>query len=265
MKTEIIKKAAYAIKKVGGPKLLVLKKHAPTAFLALGIVGLVSAGVLACKETQHAECIIENMNEDVADIKARHNEGEGLDEEETRLYRKELRDTYVRGIGKVCRVYLPSVALAGCSIAGIVGSHGMMLHRNNVLMQSIGSITSAFSGYRSLVAEEYGEEVDETFAQGLRIKHGVEVEEIDENTGRKRKKKIDMVEPVGTVSTDGRVFNILFDPTCAAWQPYNPSNKLLLMSIEDTLNRMLFDHGYVFVNDALKLMDRPAGGFLRTT
>ena len=235
MKFDIVKKAAKAINKVGGRKLLVIRKYAPTGLFVLGTVGLVSAGVIACKKTVEANEIITRMNDvDIPAIKERHNNGEGLSPEEYKIYRSELASVYRDGAFAVGRVYLAPVILAGTSLACLVSSHGCLVNRNNNLVNTLNMLSASYANYRDLVKENYGEDVDDLFGRGLGIEKDVEIEEVSD-TGKKRKTKIEQIVPKPGYS----IYSRCFDETSGYWCDDKEGNKTFLIQQQCYFNNLL--------------------------
>lgn len=256
MNLAIVKKAGTAITKVGGRRLLKLRKFAPTGLFVLGSVGLISAGVIACKKSVEASDVISEMNDVlVPAVKERHNNGEGLSPEEYKIYKHELAGVYRHGIGTVARIYLAPVVLAGTSLACLVGSHGMLLNRNANLVNTLNMMSASYANYRDLVKENYGEDVDDLFGRGLGIEKDVEIEEISDS-GKKRKAKVDQIVPKPGYSIYARCF----DETSSYWQDDAEANKTFLIQQQCYFNDLLRIRGHVFLNEVYDAL-----GFERTS
>lgn len=112
-----------------------ISKHSPEILMGIGIAGLVTAGVLAVKETPKALRLIEEKKQE---------------EQVARL-------TAIETVQATWKCYVPAVVTAGCSIACLVGSSRVNHKRNAALATAYKISEAALNEYREKVIETIGE------------------------------------------------------------------------------------------------------------
>lgn len=132
-----------------------VSKHSPEILMGIGIAGLITAGVLAVKETPKALKLIEEKKKE---------------EQVVRLTPKETVQT-------TWKCYVPAVVTAGCSVACLIGSSRVNSKRNAALATAYKISETALNEYREKVIETIGEKkelaVREAIAKDRIEKHPV--------------------------------------------------------------------------------------------
>lgn len=223
-----------AIQKAFGRSLLQAQKHSPTILTAVGVVGVVTAGVLAARATLKLE--------------------KTLDEAQDRLDEAELDErsktkAVVQNTFELVKLYGPSVTLGAASLVCIISAQGILHKRNIALVAGYKTLETAFTNYRERVVEAYGEDVDRDFRYGVRKE-----EIVDEKTGKKKQ--------VVKVDQAAGEYVFSFGPENPNWSGITDQNEFFLTLQQNIWNDRLRAKGHVFLNeilDALALERTPAG------
>lgn len=161
---------ARSLKGAMYPAVALGKKYGPTALVVGGVVGLVSAGVIACIKTPEAVEVIEEANDDIEKARDDMKKGQGN--------AGNLVKAYACGCGRVVRHYAIPLSVAGLSIIAIFGSHRILVGRNLALGAAYKALNSSFKTYRGRVVDEFGEDVDRDILYGAKW-DGYEIEDVD--------------------------------------------------------------------------------------
>lgn len=166
------------------------KKNAPAILVGAGIVGSVTAAVMACKATLEVKPVLEKHKEDMEKI---HELCEQEENQESKG--KMTTATYVRTGKKLAKLYLPAMTVGALSITAILGSHMILSKRNAALAGALTTINTAFNEYRGRVISDQGEEKDYEYLTGV---HEEEIERIvTDKKGKEKvvKEKIKVADP----------------------------------------------------------------------
>lgn len=209
------------------------KANSPTILFGLGILGVVSSTVLACRATLKIDDVLEEGQRQLQRIKDAENV-EGYEDEHQK---RDITIVYVQTAVKVARLYAPSVVLGVAGIACLGGSHHILRQRNAALVAAYTAVEKAFGEYRYRVREKYGEEQD------LEFRYGVEqVETVNEETGRKKTiKRIASGEPSG--------YARIFDKTSPYWSKDPDINYMRVRNQQRFANDLLRIRGHLFLNE----------------
>lgn len=230
--------------RLAGRQLLKLQKHSPNLMFATGIVGGVTATVLACKATLKLEDTLLVHEEDRKDIEVAladalnpNSKGSTYAPEK---YAKDDRTIKLRIARDVAKLYAPSVAIGAVSIGLLAGAHVTLTKRNASLAAAYGLLDKAFREYRDRVKTEYGEDKDREFLFGSK---DVEVVREGEHTHEVKTEK----RAAGPHSPYARVF----DENNRRWARNDMlATRSFLQAQQNYLNDLLQSRGHVFLNDA---------------
>lgn len=206
---------------------LQLQKYSPQILTAVGIAGLVTAGVLAAKNTLKLESTLDTARERLEDVKS--------EEEHTQ---KDVNRAVAKNVVDLGKLYWVPVTLATGSVVAILVGHNILHKRNLALVAAYKGLEQAFSEYRKRVIEEYGEEKDEKFRYGVR-----DVVTVDEETGKKTKSQ------EVTVPNSDYIFS--FGPENDNWNGKHEHNLFFVTRFQNIFNDKLQAHGHVFLNEVL--------------
>lgn len=266
MKNNWLANIGTSIAKTAGKTELMLKKNSPEILLGIGIIGFVGTVVAACHATLKADEVLDYHKKKMKDI---HDAKEIVDHESSeleyddQLYKQDLAIQYVKTTGKMVKLYAPTIALGGLSLACILASRNIMQKRYLGLLAAYNGLSTVFEEYRKRVREEYGEGLDRHFRYGTTYEQLTEIG-VDEN-GKKVKNKVDTEQTNAELVNPGDDAVRFFDSGNKNWDP-NPSFSLMwLRGQQNILNDILHTRGHVFLNevlDALGFEHTPQGAVL---
>lgn len=248
-KKDILVKVQRTANKVGTK----LQKHSPEILVISGVVGMVAAAVMACKETTQLQELVDKAREDINNVtdylESPEAKDEGYDEEKAK---KAITALKFRAVGSVAKLYAPSVALGVCSITAILASNNILHKRNVALTAAYTALETSFKDYRDKVVERFGEQVDKELKYGL-TKEIVKEKVIDENGKEKTvKKEIDVVD-----DKLNSPYAKFFDQTSSYWEKNPEYNMMFLNTQQSYFNDLLKVRGHVFLNEIYDALDIP--------
>lgn len=245
--TEIMNGTKRSLFKAG----LKLKKHSPEILVGVGIVGTVTATVMACKATIKAGDILEEHNAQMDAINAVVEMGCEDYTEEVR--KKDTAIVYTQTAVKYVKLYGPSFALGALSIGCIVYSHNILNKRNAALAAAYATIDCSFKDYRGRVIERFGKELDRELKYNIKAQE-FERTEIDEK-GKETvvKETVNVADDPNTYSDYAR----FFDDGCEGWSKDPEQNLCFLKCQQSYANEKLKSQGYLFLNDVYKMLGIP--------
>ena len=174
---------------------LTVSKHSPEILLVAGIVGVIGSTVMACIATSKASEIAEDAKQELQTAKLKNDDRILIEDRTPEERRKEIFTIYAKAGAKFIKIYSPAIAVGCISIFSIVSSNGILKKRNKELAAAYSALGLTFAEYRRRVVNSLGEESDEELYYGIK-KREVYTEEIDNETGKKKKTKdiLDVVE-----------------------------------------------------------------------
>ena len=139
---------------------LKLQKEAPTIALGAGVTGFVGTVVLAVKATGEARKVLDDHKERIQEQKQAlylANQDDSIEySEET--YRRATFGNWIITIGKLAKVYGPTILVGSLSIASLIAGHRIQTRRLMGVTAAYETVRTAFDRYREVVTEELGEE-----------------------------------------------------------------------------------------------------------
>lgn len=237
---------------LGAAKFL-LKKHAPEILLAVGLGSGVATVITACKQTTKVNDIIDEANNEIAEADDTLIHEKRTDDGE--VYTQETHDKDVKLIkahtaGKLARNYILPFSLGLTSVTCILASFRIMHKRNVALSAAFNGVSAAFAKYRSRVRAELGEDVDNHFRYGSKLKY---------------KKIVDEDGNVVNIKNDDALRESPFfdDPMCYDFNDTTstefrsdfhrrPENWQRLCDVQDWARTIVATRGHVFLNEILE-------------
>ena len=250
-KLEIMNTLSRKLGKTG----LKLKKHSPEILVGVGIVGVVSSTIMACKATTKLDEVLAEPKDKIEKIhELMENpdmvpEGKEYTEEDGK---KDLTIMYTQSAIKVIRLYAPAVALGSLSIAAILGGHHILRKRNVALAAAYATIDKSFKDYRGRVIERFGAELDKELKYNIKA---AEVEEtvVDEKGKEKKvKNTVNVADP--NVYSE---YSKFFDESCPGFTKDPEYNLMFLKDQQRYANDLLKAKGYLFLNDVYEMLGIP--------
>lgn len=237
--------AKVAVTKALGRNGLILRKYSPEILIGIGVAGIVTSTIMACRATLKVGDVIVEKDKNVAAIK--YAEANVANPENN--YKKDLAQVYVHSGVEIVKLYGPSVVLGVASVACIVGSHNIMKGRNLALVAAYNTIQEGFNNYRRQVIDEFGEEKDHQYRYGLSEESVTEVEKDENGKSKKVKKSIESVDPT-KISEYARFFDE-YNPN---WTGNAEYNLAFLRSMQNFANDRLRMNGHLFLNDVYEML-----------
>ena len=227
-----------------------LKKNSPEILVAVGIIGTVASGVMACLATVKAEKVVDASADRVEGVCEAQESGDITSEEAL----KEKASIYASTAFDLAKLYAPSVMLGAASITCLVTSHGILKKRNISLMAAYGALDQGYRNYRASVAERFGADFDKEIAYDIKTEEFVEGV-FDEETG----------EPIATSHTsriagDPSRFSPyarFFDESCPNWEKNAEYNLMFLQATQKWANDMLQAQGHLTLNEVYERLGIP--------
>ena len=230
-----------------------VKKNSPEILMVTGVVGMVTATVMACKATTKASQINEEIANRRAEVEELHDDPvassrSGYTDKD---YQKDILIVRKDQVIEYAKLYGPSVAVGAASIAMIFASNGIYRKRNAALGAALTTVTAAFKKYRKGVIDRYGEAVDKEIRQGLS-----KMTVTNSETGEKS-------EVVASNGIGASEYGRFFMPGIAKEAENNYDyNMMYLRSQENFFNQRLRTYKHVYLNeiyDALGIERQPYG------
>lgn len=225
-----------AISKTVARQLLISRKNSPSILFGAGVVGTVASTVMACRATLKLDQVLLDMS---TDLEVAHDMDHSAYSESDR--KKDITLIYARSMGKIGRLYAPSIMLGITSISALTKSHNMLNERNIALTAAYAAVDKAFSEYRERVVDKYGEEQDRDFRY--------ETERVEVENGKGKTKTVTRVAP-GEHSMYAR----FFDEYSTSWSKEGEYNLLFLRCQQNWANDLLKARGHLFLNEVYDML-----------
>ena len=242
-KSNFISKALLLASKTG----LQVKKFSPEILVGTAIVGVVATVITACKATTKVNDILtesdEQKNKVQQCLEADHLPEKKYTEEDAK---KDLVIIRVQTIGKVAKLYAPSIIFGAVTITSILASHGLMKKRNAALAAAYMAIDSSFKDYRGRVVERFGEKID------YELKHGIKAEKIGESMVTDEDGNVHVVEQYGPTQAIPSGYAKMFDDLNPYWDNNPDFNLNFLLTQQKIANNKLQAQGYLFLNEVYR-------------
>lgn len=224
--------------RVIGRGILLGKKYSPQILTGVGVVGVVTAGVLACKSTLRVESVIDEIGTNVDAAKLRR---DTIKDYPSEAYTADLTRAYVKGGMDLVKLYGPSVTLALSSIACIVGGHAILSKRNVAMAAAYKTLEQGFSEYRKRVVEDLGLDKDKEYLMGTSQAVVVGKDGKDE--------EVTVLDPNGISA-----YAKYFDEFNANWSKDAEYNLMFLKTQQNYANDRLNARGHLFLNEVYDML-----------
>lgn len=219
-------------------------KHSPEILMGLGIAGVITSTVLACRSTLKVQEILDYKEENMNNIKeVLAEEREDYTEEDARKDKTIIMTTTAI---RIMKLYIPSVIIGAGSIACLLESHNVMRNRNAGLAAALAATTESFKQYRERVTEKYGDEVDKEMRYGIK-------KEKKEKDGKKTKEEI----VVGCDEKELSGYARYFNENNVNWSDDPQFNLMFLRQNQNWANDKLISQGYLYLNDVYEALGFP--------
>lgn len=238
-----------------------LRKNTPEILVIGGTIGLIAAGVIACKETtkldtvlKEAEQRIDTLAEKSAKVEQYQEAGVLEKDEYTEDDdKKAVAKAYVENALSVAKLYAPAIILAVASTASILGGFGILKKRHAAIALAFGQMSAAYTEFKSRVKDSVGEEKFNEILDGV----SKELKEVVDENGNQIVAEVDTVNPVKDPYTFE--WNEYTTKETGAYTKGDPAGNLaFLKAVETAMNNKLRSlNGYVFLNEVLEEIGLP--------
>lgn len=226
-------------------------KHSPEILVVSGVIGVVTAAVMACKATTKVEGIMAQTEEKLTAI---HTCSANTDIEEYTVEdaRKDTAIVYVQTGFQLVKLYAPSVILGVLSITSILTAHHILRKRHVALAAAYSAVDKGFREYRSRVTERFGEAVEKE------LRYDIKAQKIQETVTDESGKEITIEKdvPIAHPNTTSE-YARFFDESCECWEKDSEYNLYFLKARQQQANDMLMSRGYLFLNEVYDMLGIP--------
>lgn len=230
---------------------LLVQKHSPRILFVSGVALMGATVVSASRATLQLEDILIDVRKDQEDL--RYVAEAKPEKYDDRTVKKLHAYINMRGIGRIVKLYLPSLALGVAAVGCLTSAHNILNRRNAGLSAALAATDRALKDYRGRVVEELGEDKDREFMFG----NENEVVTTKNKNGSTKKETI-------TRAGEGRSpYSRLWGrDTTNEWDPQPEYNLAKLRHVQQWGTMVLNHKGHLFLNeifDELGLDRTPAG------
>lgn len=228
---------------------MAVKKHSPEILLGVGIAGVVTSTVLACKATMKVNDILEDAKEQIDKVNMVKNDPKYADKYNAEDAKKDLSVIYVQKGVELVKIYLPAFTIGAASIACFLASNNIMKKRNAALGAAYATIDKSYKEYRKRVAERFGEEVEKE------IRYNIKAEQIETEVENEDGTKTTVVEEAKVM--DPNLYSDyarFFDEASPYWQKDPEYNFVFLKAQQAYANDLLRARGRLFLNEVYEML-----------
>lgn len=247
-----------SVSRFAGTTSLKLKKHSPEILLGVGIVGFVGTVVLACRATLAADEVLEEHERKMKDIDEAVELADTYPndyEYDEDLVKRDKMIIYTKTAVKFAKLYAPTVAVGGLSLACILVSRNIMQRRYLGALAAYNAVSTAFNEYRRRVIEEVGEVMDRHY------RYGTEIETIEKKVigeDGKEKTVTEVVEKPGTgMVLPNDTSRWLDESNPKMWDKNSEFVKMNLRGMQNYCNDILHTRGHIFLNEVYDALGFP--------
>lgn len=226
-----------------------VKKHSPEILAAVGVVGVVTGAVMACKATTKLSDILDETKESLDKIKEVEQDPKYEDKYSEEDAKKDLAIVYVQSGVKIVKLYLPALVVGGASLGCLLASNNILRKRNAAISAAYMTVDKSFKEYRKRVVDRFGEEVEKE------IRYGIKAQQIEETVVDENGNETTVVSEVKAV--DPNLYSDyarFFDESCAAWQNDPEYNLMFLKAQQAYANDLLKARGRLFLNEVYRML-----------
>lgn len=223
---------------------LKLKKQSPHIFFGVGVAGVVTSTVLACRATLKLSETLDDIQEDLKSNEIKHAEMQPTlpdpEFQNETNYQKGRVTIYVKGGLQLTKLYAPAVVVGGLSIAALTGSHVQLTRRNSALMAAYTAVQQAYDNYRERVRTQLGDERELELYRGT----STEIVKVDG-----KKQEVEVLDP-----NKRSPYAKFFDEYTKNWEKDPELNRLFIQCQQNYANHLLVARGHIFLNEVYDML-----------
>ena len=226
-----------------------VEKHSPEILMGVGVAGVITTTVMACRATMKLDDILVEAAETREKIKEVAENPAYEDKYTEEDAKKDLVINYTQTAVKVAKLYAPAVAVGVISVGCLLGSHDILRKRNAALSAAYLTVDKSFKEYKQRVIDRVGEEVEKE------IRYGIKAEEIIETVTDEEGNETTVTETVNTMNpTLYSDYARFFDAASPCWQNDPEYNLMFLKAQQQYANDLLRAKGRLFLNDVYEML-----------
>lgn len=240
-----------------------IKAHSPEILVVLGIGGVITAGIWACKATLKAHEVKERMQKSLEEI---HNvENDKLFE---KVYSKEdaIKDkarTFAKAGIEYTGLYAGPVIVGCLSLLAILRSEKILSDRLSGAIAFGNGAVSGVLAYREKVAEKIGKEEEELLYNNVKVTKNTYIDDSERDQDGIGKVKEEEKKSIKLADVGRRVY--IIDRSCKVWDRNPDLTDVALNHALTYLNNLLVKRydlkrnkpGYLFLWEALECIGVP--------
>ena len=223
------------------------RQASPEILIILGIGGVITATVMACKATLKVDEVLEEYENKVAEINDTLEDPKYAERYSKEDSEMDIKTVKIKTAVKLVKLYAPAVIIGTMAIGCIVGSHYILQKRNAGLAAAYAAMDTAYKEYRKRVAEKYGEAAERDIRRGT--KTDTIVEKIRDENGNEKE-----VERTVTTHNSANPYSRLFGEGNRGWERNASLNWFTLRNIQSICNRKLHSRGYLYLNEVYDML-----------
>lgn len=237
------------------------KAESPSIAIGAGIVGFGVTVVLSSRATLKAQEKLKDHREALKQLDKDFEEVQGATDKKSgepvmtvKDYEALKLNIFLKTSWSMLKLYGPTLAVAGLSIAGIVYGRNSFKSRLSALSSAYSVLSSSFDAYRKKVEEKYGaDDEHDVFAESQASKLPTPKKDEAGNTV--------------TVKVDPNVgvYSRFFDETSCNYRSRAGENRIFVSSAQSYFNDLLYRRGYLYLNEVyshLGIETTPAGQYI---
>jgi hypothetical protein len=234
-----------------------IAKHSPEILVGMGIVGVLTSTVLACRATLKAPAVLDVAKQKFADIEDATNQigvdspAEYTDEDR----KKDLVIASVQTAVDFAKLYGIPVVVMGASLFAICKGHGITLQRNEGLAAAATAMSVTYKAYRNRVADKLGAEKEADLYYGRETRE-IETESTDAK-GKLKTKKEKVTEITLASPDEHSPYSRFFDDVSPQWQNSPELNLTFLLCQQNYANDKLRINKVLFLNEVYDMLGLP--------
>lgn len=232
-----------------GRQVLTVQKHSPAMLFAVGLVGVSTTAVLACRATLKMSELLAEGEELIQKV---DKVAEAKDDEEAG--KKAKFGVRLQVAIKIAKLYSPAIIVGVASVGALTGSHVILHRRNAALTAAYAIVHKSFDEYRGRVVEDQGKEKDLEYRFGL-----VEREIVEEGKNGPEVKIVKGLDPEAIKASEQRSYARIFDADNENYSTIPHQNQYFIQMVLNHARDDLQIKGHVFLNDVYDML-----GFKRT-
>lgn len=237
-----LKTLTAKVSAAAGKKMLTVQAHSPVLLMGLGVVGMGTTVVLACRATLKMSEVLEKGKEELDDV--------ALDSKiKPEAKKKASFGVQLQTAINIAKLYAPAVAVGLLSVGAMTGSHIILQKRNAGLAAAYAVVDKSFKEYRSRVVADQGKQKDFEYLHGVTEREIAEEGETGIDTKIVRGLDAEAMKKRGTSQ-----YSRIFDEFNNNWSEVPHQNQMFLQSQMTYANMMLRAKGRVYLNDVYDML-----------